>query len=282
LNEAKYKRKKAGRGNIFADIATVLAMLFFLFPIFYVISTAIKPKLLAFTSPPVWFVKPTFENFMLVFQKQGFTENFFNSLIVALSSTILAIVIGAPSAYAFSRYNFKGKSNLLFWILSTRMAPPIAAVIPFFMIVRGLGLYDTQISLIAIYLAFNLPLSIWMMKSFFDGTPREFEEAAMVDGCTPINAFIRVVIPISLPGLATTAVFCFLFSWNEFLMAMVLTGRVAKTLPVLITGYIQQTSGILWAEMSAASIILIIPTVFFTLFAQRYLLRGLTFGALKE
>jgi multiple sugar transport system permease protein len=161
------------------------------------------------------------------------------------------------------------------------MAPPIAAIIPFFMIVKGLGLYDKHISLIIIYLAFNLPLTIWMMKSFFSGIPREFEEAAVVDGCSPFSAFLRVVLPLSWPGLSTTAVFCFIFSWNEFLMAMVLTGRAAKTLPVLITGYIQQTSGILWAEMSAASLIVMFPTILFTLFAQRYLLSGLTAGALK-
>lgn len=268
--------------SIFADFITIIMIFIFLFPILYIISTAFKPKLLAFTTPPVWFVKPTFENFRLVIQKQGFSQNLINSLIVAFSSTTFSIVFGAPAAYAFSRYNFKGKQNLLFWILSTRMAMPIAAVIPFFMIVRTLGLYDSRISLITLYLVFNLPLSIWMMKSFFDGIPMDFEEAAFVDGCTSISAFIKIVLPLSLPGLSTTSIFCFLFSWNEFLMAMVLTGRKAKTLPVLITGYIQQTSGILWAEMSAASLIIMMPTILFTLYAQRHLLRGLTYGALKE
>lgn len=268
--------------KIAINIITILIILLFLFPILYIISTAFKPKLFAFTVPPIWFIKPTFENFMLVFQKQGFFQNLSNSLIISIISTVGAILVGAPAAFALSRYNFKGKSNLLFWILSTRMAPAIAVVIPFFMIVRNLGIYDKQVSIIVIYLVFNIPLAVWLLKSFFDGIAKDFEEAAMVDGCTAIGAFFRVVIPLTKPGIATTAIFCFIFSWNEFLMALVLTGIRAKTLPILITGYIQQTSGILWAEMSAASLIIMIPAVIFTFIGQRYLIRGLTFGALKD
>ena len=268
--------------KIILNIVTVMVMLLFLFPILYIISTSIKPRLYAFTVPPVWFIEPTFENFISVFQKHGFFLNLNNSIIIAVISTISAIVIAAPAAFALSRYNFKGRHNLLFWILSTRMAPPIAVVIPFFLIVRNLGIYDKQISLIIIYLAFNIPLAVWMLKSFFDGIAREFEEAAMVDGCSIFGAFFRVVLSLTKPGIAATAVFCFIFSWNEYLMALILTGREAKTLPILITGYIQQTSGILWAEMSAASLIIMIPAIIFTFIAQRHLVRGLTLGGVKE
>lgn len=264
------------------NLITIIVAIFFMFPIFYVMSTAFKPKIFAFTIPPVWITKPTFENFLNVFTKQGFFLNLTNSIVISLSVTVLSLVVAVPAAYAFSRYKFKGKHNLLFWVLSTRMAPPIAVVVPFFLIINKLGLYDKQIALIILYLSFNIPLAIWILKSFFDGIPREFEEAAMLDGCNFFTAFIKVLLPLSTPGIATTAIFCFIFSWNEFLMAFILTGKASKTLPVLVTGYIQTTRGIIWSEMSAAAVIIIIPTIIFTLFSQRYLLRGLTFGGLRE
>jgi len=259
----------------------VISTIFFLFPIYFTVSTAIKDRILAFASPPVWIFKPTLLNFISVLSKVGFFQAFFNSLIVAICSSLLSIGLGVPAAYVLARYEFKIKNNLVTWILSTRMAPPITVVIPFFVIVNTLHLYDTKITLIVVYTVFNLPLSIWVMRSFIEEIPIELDEAALIDGANIPTVFSRIILPLCKPGLAATVILCFIFSWNEFLLAMILTGRIAKTLPVMVTGYIQQTRGILWAEMSAASVLIMLPLLIFTFFIQKYLVRGLTFGAIR-
>jgi len=165
--------------------------------------------------------------------------------------------------------------------LSTRMMPAVSVIIPFFLIMRTLGLFDTYLALIIVYVVFNLPLTIWMMRSYFNEIPKDLDEAAMVDGCSRLGAFLRVALPLSAPGLAATAILSFILTWNEFFLAMLLTGREAKTLPVMVTGFIQQTRGIVWGEMSAASTIILIPVIVFTLIVQKHLVRGLTFGAVK-
>lgn len=258
-----------------------LALAYFLFPIYFTVSTAFKDRILAFSYPPQWLFKPTLTNFRAVFAKVGFIKALLNTLVVALSSAFVANMLGVPAGYALARYHFKSKKNIIMWILSTRIAPPIVIIIPFFIIVNALYLYDTKIALVAIYTAFNLPLSIWMMKSFFEELPNELEEAGLIDGGTVNTVFWKIVLPLAKPGLAVSFMLCFIFSWNEFMLAMILTGREAKTLPVMVTGYIQQTRGILWAEMSAASVLIMIPLIILTLFIQKHLVRGLTLGSIR-
>jgi len=277
------KRKKLikrGRQLIILIILG-LALVYFLFPIYFIVSTAFKERVLAFSYPPQWVFKPTLTNFRVVLAKVEFTKAFLNSVVVALSSVFIAMILGVPAGYALARYRFKSKKNVIMWILSTRMAPPIVIIIPFFVIVNALHLYDTKIALVVIYTVFNLPLSILMMKSFFEELPIELEEAGLIDGGTVNTVFRKIVLPLVKPGLAATFILCFIFSWNEFMLAMILTGRQAKTLPVVVTGYIQQTRGILWAEMSAASVMIMIPLIILSLFIQKYLVRGLTFGSIK-
>ena len=277
--------------NMFIYCAVIVAILFFLFPIYFLISSSIKSPFDAYSYPPKWFFKPTLSNYEAVLAGRGgglmlgsgavFGKCMVNSVVVTLSTTFLALLVGTPAGYGLSRFIFRGKEILGGWILSTRMMPAVSVIIPFFLIMRTLGLFDTYLALIIVYVVFNLPLTIWMMRSYFNEIPKDLDEAAMVDGCSRLGAFLRVALPLSAPGLAATAILSFILTWNEFFLAMLLTGREAKTLPVMVTGFIQQTRGIVWGEMSAASTIILIPVIVFTLIVQKHLVRGLTFGAVK-
>jgi len=199
---------------------------------------------------------------------------------VVAGSTIIAVSLGSLAAYSFSRFKMWADKHILFDILTFRMAPLIVFIIPFYMIWTNLGMYDTHIGLIRAHAAFNMPLVVWLMLSFFDGLPRDLEEAAMVDGCSRLATLFRIVLPLVAPGLAASAVICIIFSWNEFFFAMVLTSVYAKTLPAAITGFVT-TRGTLWGEMAAVATVIILPVLAFAIIVQKYLVRGLTFGAIK-
>jgi len=167
------------------------------------------------------------------------------------------------------------------WILSIRMFPPIAAIIPFFLLYKQLGLIDTRIGLIIAYTGFNLPFAVWIMRGFFDEVPRELDEAALIDGCSPIKVFVRVVLPLAAPGLVATAIFAMIFSWNEFMFALILSRSRSQTMPVGVMGFITHR-GVIWGEIMAAASVIMLPMIVFTFIAQKYLIRGLTFGAVKQ
>ena len=271
-------RRRATMVLTYFTIALVL--IWITFPIYWVIMGSLKSPEQASAIPPVWFFKPTIENYVSAFVRRDFSRLFVNSLIATLSSTLIVLVLGSMAGYALARYRVKGKQNLMFWILSTRMFPPVAAIIPIFLLFNKLGLIDTRLGLILLYIAFNLPFAIWIMRGFFLEIPVELEDAAMVDGCTPWQAFTRVIMPLTLPGLAATAVFCMVFSWNEFLFAFIISRAYSQTLPIGVMGFITQR-GVLWGEMSAAATVIMGPMILFTFLVQRYLIRGLTFGAVK-
>lgn len=252
-----------------------------LVPILWIIITSLKSKLDIFTMPPVWVLfKPTFANYINIFTEGHFSSYFINSIVVTISTTLVALCLGVPAAYGLSRFVFKKRENLVFWILTIRMAPPIAAVIPLFVLMVRFGLYNKYISLIAVYLLFNLPLVVWMIRGFISDIPKDLDEAAMLDGCTTIGVLYRVILPIIRPGLMATAILCIIFSWNEFMFALVLTGIETRTLPVAVTQFIALT-GVAWGPMNAASIIIALPVVIFAIAIQRHLVKGLTMGAIK-
>ncbi len=256
-----------------------------LIPVFWIINNSFKIRVEIVARKPVWFPKhPTFNNYKeIFFPPEGDLGGFVsikNSIIVASFSTILALMFGSLAAYGFSRFKFKGRDNIAFWALSTRMFPPAATVVPIFRIFSRLGLIDTYISLIVAYLVFNLPFALWMMRGFFNDIPQELDECAMIDGCTRVRALWRVVMPVALPGVATTAIFCYLFSWNEFLYALVLTRARAQTYPILVSSFLGP-KGIEWEFMSAYGVTGTIPLILLALIAQKYLVRGLTYGAIK-
>ncbi len=206
-----------------------------------------------------------------------------NSIIIGVGSTVLAVGLGTLSAYAFSRFKIAGKDDLLFFILSTRMLPPVVVVIPIFLMYNALGLRDTHFGMILLYTTFNVSFAVWLMKGFIDEIPREYEDAALVDGYTRFQTFLKVVLPQSVTGIAATAVFCLITAWNEFAFALVLTetGGRAVTAPPSITSA-TGSAGIDWGKIAASTFVFLLPVAIFTFLMRSHLLRGVTFGAVKK
>ncbi|MGD9360602.1 MAG: carbohydrate ABC transporter permease, partial [Desulfobacterales bacterium] len=227
-----------------------------------------------------WVFDPTLKNYVDILNTSPLVDYAINSLIVASLNTLLCLIVGSMAAYGLARFKFRGADNLAFWILSIRMMPPVAAIIPIYILMKNLGLLDTPWCLVITYLTFNLPFVVWMMKGFFEEIPREIEESALIDGCSDFSVFFRIALPLVAPGLAATAIMVFIFSWNEFLFALILTGTKAVTLPVGIIGYMKET-GINWGYMTAGGILALIPVIVFMVLVQKHLVKGLTLGALK-
>jgi len=270
--------------TILKYMLALLALLLALAPVYWMLTISLKHEVDQFAVPPKWFsFSPTLEHYSDAFLGRSFGQYLANSLIVALGSTACALVLGTLAAYSLARFRLPRRldQKLALWILSTRMMPAIVTAVPLFLIMRDLRLVNTRVSLVIVYTAFNLPFVVWMMRGFFVEVPRDLEEAAMVDGDSRLGAFRRIVLPLVTPGLAATAVFCLVVSWNEFLFALVMTQTDdAMTLPVGIAGRVTQY-GIKWGAMSAASIVAIVPILTFALAVQKYLVRGLSLGAVK-
>jgi len=261
-----------------------LAVLAALLPVYWMMTISLKQEVDQFSVPPKWlFFHPTLAHYRDAFIERSFGQYLMTSAIVAVVSTICAIILGTLAAYSLARFRLPHKLNmrLALWILSTRMFPPIVTAVPLFLLMSDLRLLDTTVSLVIVYTAFNLPFVVWMMRGFFQEIPRELEEAARVDGDSRLGALRRVILPLVAPGLAATAVFCLIISWNEFLFALTLTQTdAAMTLPVGIAGRVTQYE-IEWGVMSAAGVVAMIPILIFALAVQRYLVRGLSLGAVK-
>jgi multiple sugar transport system permease protein len=306
--------------NRVAVVAVLIITLIFLAPIYWIGSTAFKPRALATTVPPTVFFQPEITPFIKLFTKRvqmtkpvepevyaaapwweqriydggervlyvgdsvqlsAYPDRFMNSLIVAITSTILAVGMGTLTAYGFSRFRVAGENDWLFFILSTRMLPPVVVAIPMFLMYRIFGLTDTHIGLIILYTAFNLSFSVWLMKGFIDEIPKEYEEAALVDGYTRMQAFFKIVLPEAVTGIAATAVFCFIIAWNEYAFALIMTNRRAQTAPPFIPA--QVGSGLTdWTTIAAGTFLFLLPVAIFTFALRNHLLRGVTFGAIRK
>ncbi len=261
-------------------LITVIIFGFVLFPPIVLFLTSIKTELDALSFPPKWIFQPTLQNYVDIFKTSPLIRFLLNSIIVASTNTVLSLGLGSLTAYGLARFKFRGSENLSFWILSIRMMPPVATIIPIYIIMKKVRLLDTPWALIIIYLSFNLPFVVWMMKGFFEDIPRAIEESALIDGCSEFAVFRKIALPLVAPGLAATAVLIFIFSWNEFLFALILTGTRAVTLPVGIIGFMKET-GINWGYMAAGGMLALVPVVIFTILVQKHLVKGLTMGALK-
>lgn len=275
---ARRLKSIAGRTLLYAAVA--LVVLFFGFPIYWTVLTAFKPSGLISAHTPVFWFTPTLEHFRTIFTQRDLLASLANSAIVASISTVAAVTLGAPAAYAFARFRFRGREELAFFFLSMRMTPPVAVVLPFFLIARDLGLLDSHLVLILAYTTFNVGFVIWLLRGFFAEIPREIDEAAMVDGCSQFGAFARVVLPLAAPGLAAAAIICFIFCWNEFLFALILTSFQAKTLPVTAAGFVTDRL-VLWGNLCATAVVMFLPVAVFALLVRRHLVRGLTMGGIK-
>ena len=259
-------------------VILTIAILAILLPLFWIFVTSMKDKAIAYRIPPEW-SSPTLMNYKALFQKYPFGRYFINTFLISGISVLSAMVFAIPAAYSISRYKV-GKDILRFLILAVYMLPTIVILIPFFMLIQKLQLLDTYLAKILANLTFLLPYCIWMLIGFFDGMSHEIEEAAMVDGCTVFQALIRIVIPISAPGLTSTTMIGFIFAWNEFMFSLILTGVKSRTLPVGVANF-QTQFGTEIGELCAATMLVIIPIMILAFSMRSKLVKGLSLGAVK-
>jgi multiple sugar transport system permease protein len=304
----------SGRSKLVAGTVVTLYAVITIVPLLWIGATAFKSPSDSISYPPKVFFQPTLEGYVNLFtvrtrQTADFiatlpppthwwqklvrshdmviagpskvVPRFINSLIIGFGSTFLAVLLGTLAAYAFSRFKIPLADDLLFFILSTRMMPPIAVAIPIYLMYRQLGLTDTYLGMILLYTAVNVSLSVWLLKGFMDEIPREYEEAALVDGYTRLQAFRKVVLPQAVTGIAATAIFCLIFAWNEYAFALLLTSGNAQTMPPFIP-FIIGEGGQDWPAVAAATTLFLFPIVLFTIVLRKHLLRGITFGAMRR
>lgn len=244
--------------------------------------TRVSPEKLASLPPPANFAEEIVRGRnMVIAGESKYSARFLNSVIIGFGSTFLSIFLGTLAAYAFSRFKIPLKDDLLFFILSTRMMPPIAVAIPIFLMYRKLGLSDTHLGMILLYTAVNISLAVWLLKGFIDEIPKEYEEAALIDGYTRFQAFYKVVLPQAATGIASTAIFCLIFAWNEYAFAVLLTSGTAQTAPPFIPTIIG-VGGLDWPAMAAGATLFLLPVLVFTVVLRKHLLRGITFGAVRK
>ncbi|MGP8304066.1 carbohydrate ABC transporter permease [Streptomyces inhibens] len=271
------RRRRLGR-SAWTTGAWLAAIVFF-FPVLWMVLTAFKPESAAYTRTPHLVFSPTLAQFRAVFSS-GIGPYLANSALASVISTVLALILAAPAAYALSVRPVKKWRNALFFFISTKMLPVVAAIIPIYLAVRDLGALDGIGTLIILYAAMNLPIAVWMLRSFFLEVPREVLEAARVDGATTRQELTAVLLPMVLPGITATSLICLIFSWNEFFLALNLTSFRAATIPVFLVGFIT-SEGLYWAKLSAAATLACLPVLLAGWIAQRQLVRGLSMGAVK-
>lgn len=310
-----HPRAKAGK-KIRAIVVVIIAFIL-LFPVFVMLVTAFKSRSDVVAIPPKLFFEPTLEGFVFLLTERtqlsgtaleeakanadelgifgkvallngqritgpsDFSVRLRNSIIIAFGATIASVTLGLFAAYAFSRFSVPGSNDLLFFILSGRMLPAVVVTIPIFLMYRQLGLYDTHLGMILIYTVFNLSLTVWLLKGFIDEIPREYEEAALVDGYSRFQAFYKIVVPQAATGIAATTVFSLIFVWNEYAFALMLTSQKARTAPPTIATMLGR-GGIEWSAIAAGTLVFLIPVLIIIFALRKHLLRGVTFGAIRQ
>ena len=270
--------KQRIRELIIAYAIVILSLIFFIYPIFQFLLTSLKP-----TRGLLWSFWPesfTLRNYFDVFFTTDFERALLNSLYIAGMATVIVVIIGILAAYAMSSYTFSKREDIAFFILSLYILPPIVTIIPVWKMAQKIGFLDQGWFLSLVYAFFNLPLTVWLIRNFFQTVPKELEDAALVDGCSKLEALFRVILPITTPGIAVSAIFAFIFSWNEFLFGVVLTEVKARTVPVEIAS--QVSYFIEWGKLSGMTILSVLPVLILSLFVQKYIVMGLTLGAVKE
>jgi multiple sugar transport system permease protein len=270
---------RSARRSFMVNALVLILVAMILFPFVWLLMMSFKTDKDIFAFPPKLFFEPTLANYAGLWDS-SFTRSFLNSAIVSISSTALALLIGVPSAFALSRTTMRQEKALSLLILASRMAPPIAFTIPYFLAYRYMGLLDTTYGLIIIYLTFNISLVVWLMRSFFDACPRSLEEAAWIDGATLWQGFTKIILPISGPGIAATAILCFLYSWNDFFFALILTRNQAMTAPVAVVNFMNY-AGWDWGKIAAGGTMIMLPVLVFSMLVRKFLIQGMTAGAVK-
>lgn len=261
-------------------IVTLILVFLFIYPLIWLVSTSFKNYIDAFAMPPKIFFAPTLENYIKVFHKAKFFKYMGNSIFFALVSTAIGIILGVPCAYAISMLKVKNSKNISFFFLSARIAPPIMTLLPIYIIFSRIGLLGTKIPLLVMYTLMTLPVVVWLMPVYFREIPPELREAAIIDGCSEFQVFTKVVLPLVKASIAATAIYCIIITWNEFLIALILSNKSTQTLPVTVTGFMT-FQGTEWGSLSAAGSIIMVPMMCFGFFIQKYFAKGMVSGAVK-
>jgi ABC-type glycerol-3-phosphate transport system permease component len=273
------RMRRLRAGLVYAALIALAAV--FLFPLLWVFGLSLKTRLQVFADPPLFIWRPTLENYIDVLGRSDFLLAFVNTLIVASSAVMLSLCVGVSAAYAFARFPFTGRSFLFFALLVMRMLPPIAVLVPMYVLFSKLGLATTRLSVVLAYSTFSLPLVVWIMRGFFEDLPKELEESAWIDGAGRYRAFVSIVLPLAKPGIAAAGILCLQLAWNDFLFAAVLTNNATQTLPVKMMSFSAGDSGVDWGGLTASGMLVILPVIIFSFAAQRYLVAGLSSGAVK-
>jgi multiple sugar transport system permease protein len=258
----------------------VLVIILIVFPVLWTVLTSFKERVAIFSMPPVWLFKPTVRNYVDAFTLKPVSRALINSSIIALLTTLISVAAGSMGAYAAARFRFRGSREIPIIVLFGRMIPSITFVVPYFILIRRLGLLDTHLGVILSHIGFNLPFALLLLRSFFASIPRDLEQAAIIDGCTLWGGFWRIALPLAAPGIATTTIFCLLYSWNEFLFALILTSTKSQTLPIIAASFITPI-GIEWGQIFSMVVITMAPMVVLGVLIRNHFVKGLTMGALK-
>ena len=266
-------------GSVYLALIAITAV--FLFPLLWVLGLSLKTRLQVFATPPLFIWWPTLQNYVGVLGQADFLQAFVNSLLISSGAVILSICIGVPAAYAFARFPFRGSSFLFFSLLVMRMLPPIAVLVPMYILFSKLGLTTTRTSVVLAYTTFSLPLVVWIMRGYFEDLPVELEESASIDGASRFHTFMRIILPLARPGLMAVSILCLQLAWNDFLFAAVLTNNATQTLPVMMAAFNAGDSGMDWGGLTASGMLVILPVIIFSFAAQRHLVAGLSSGAVK-
>jgi multiple sugar transport system permease protein len=266
--------------DVFHFLALLLVLVVCVFPFYWMVTASFKQQPDILSSTPQFLFEPTLQNYVDAFGKFDILKSLKNSLFVALVTVVLSLVLGTPAAYAIARFEFKGKRDIWFWFISNRMLSPIVVALPFFLIARNLKLLDTPWALILIYLTFNVPIVVWICADQFRNIPKELDEAATLEGYSSFAIFWKIGLPLAMPALAVTAIFSFIFSWNELLYALILTRTEAKTAPVVATSFMSGYE-LPWGQIMATGTLVALPVIVFSMIVSRQLVRGLTAGAVK-
>lgn len=275
----KLHTEKVVKLTVVTIVSWLVAALIF-FPIFWMILTSFKTELNAFSSPPSLFFWPTLENYLVVFERSDYLRYAFNSVVISVVSSILAMVIGIPAAYSMAFFPTKRTQGVLLWMLSTKMLPPVGVLVPIYLLARDTSLLDTRTGLVIIYTLINLPIVIWMIYTYFKDVPKDILEACRMDGASLWQEIRHVLVPITMGGLSSTFLLSLILSWNEAFWSLNLTASKAAPLTALIASY-SSPEGLFWAKLSAASTLAVAPILVFGWISQKQLVRGLTFGAVK-
>ncbi|MFM8746877.1 MAG: carbohydrate ABC transporter permease [Aestuariivirga sp.] len=270
----------AGRRWVGEAVLLCAICLFCVFPFYWMVTTSLKTQAIALESPPVWMFTPTLANYWEVLFEDRVGISLINSLIVAVCTTALSIGLGCPAAYALARFEFRGKQDLWFWFITNRFVSPVVLVFPVFLIARQIGLRDTHLALILMYLTFCLPIVIWICTDQFRSIPYDLDEAASLEGASQWRIFRSICLPLAMPGVAVSAIFSFIFSWNELLFAYILAPKAAKTAPAMAITFMEGYD-VPYGKIMATATLIAVPVMVFALIVSRHLVRGLTMGAVK-